>query len=291
VTLSGGQKARVALARAVYHCADITLIDDALSAVDAHVAEHLFEKAIVGELMEPKEIDGVRSKRGVVLVTNALQFLNHPKITKVVVLRDGCVAEQGSYAELAGKKDSVFSRFLAAINETGISSDALGSSEVPGSQEEPGNAQRRRSSIKPEETPLSKVTSKLMSEETRQTGHVGFETYSAWITAAGGMLVPVAIISIFTPGEAMSVSTKWWLTYWSSHGDERSQFSFLAIYALINVGTSLVGLCKMLIVALFGLKASRQLFEKMLRVVLHAPMSFFDTTPVGRLINRFSKGE
>ena len=78
---SGGQKARVALARAVYHNSDISLIDDALSAVDAHVAKHLFNQCILDEMLSSK--DGKR--RSVILVTNALQYLSHPRVNKIVV--------------------------------------------------------------------------------------------------------------------------------------------------------------------------------------------------------------
>lgn len=260
VTLSGDQKARVALARAVYHSADLTLIDDALSAVDAHVAEHLFEKAIVGELMKPKSSGGVSAtagaERSVILVTNAIQFLKHPMVTRIVVLKDGCVAEQGSYADLAGEENSVFSRILTAIAESGVSpGETLEQEgcEVPAD----GPEKRRRSSIRQEEETPVKGT-KLMTEETRKTGHVGLSVYLSWAKAAGGIFVPVAILAVFSLGEGMSVLTKWWLTYWSVHGDERSQTSFLAIYALINIATSVVGLGKMLIVAMFGLKASRR---------------------------------
>jgi ATP-binding cassette subfamily C (CFTR/MRP) protein 5 len=84
INLSGGQKARVALARAVYSDADLYLLDDPLAAVDAHVGQHLFERCILSLKGRGKCI---------VLVTNALQFL--PQCTKIVLLKDGRVAECG----------------------------------------------------------------------------------------------------------------------------------------------------------------------------------------------------
>jgi ATP-binding cassette subfamily C (CFTR/MRP) protein 1 len=123
ITLSGGQKARIALARAVYHQADITLIDDALSAVDAHVAETLFEQAIVKELMSKNSSE---DKRSVILVTNAIQYLNHERVDRIVVIEDGEIVEQGSYKELAGDSNSKFSRFLTVVEETGVSEDDMG---------------------------------------------------------------------------------------------------------------------------------------------------------------------
>jgi ATP-binding cassette, subfamily C (CFTR/MRP), member 1 len=93
ITLSGGQKARIALARAVYHAAAITLVDDALSAVDAHVAKTLFEEAISTELLRSR--NGEDGKRSVILVTNALQFLNHPRVDRIVVVQDGLYHRTG----------------------------------------------------------------------------------------------------------------------------------------------------------------------------------------------------
>jgi len=269
------------------------LIDDALSAVDAHVAEQLFEQAIIKELMTPKSAGGRSSGRCVILVTNAIQYLKHPFISKVVVLREGTVAELGSYADLAENKNSVISRFLAVISESRISGDALEAYEADAhvEHEQVEQMKRRRSSIVTEEAALGKSDSRLMTEETRKSGHVGLSVYLSWAKAAGGMVVPTIILGVFTLGEGMAVLCKWFLTYWSVHGDESNQVGFLGVYALINLATSVIELFRMLTVALFGLKASRRLFEDMLAVVLHAPMSFFDTTPVGRLVNRFSKGK
>jgi len=236
------------------------LIDDALSAVDAHVAEHLFEQALVGELMKPKSSPaGEPTKRGVILVTNALQFLKHPMVTRIVVLQHGSVAESGSYSDLSSKKNSVFSRYLAAISESGVSKDALGelSCDANLEQEQELAAQRRRSSIKKDV--VEERAGKLMTEETRKTGHVNLGVYLSWSKAAGGtILVPFVIIGLYAAGQVFSVLTKWFLTYWSSHGDEASQAYFLGIYAAINIGTSVFGLVQMLAVALLGLKASRR---------------------------------
>lgn len=258
VTLSGGQKARVALARAVYHGADITLIDDALSAVDAHVAEHLFEEAIVGELMKRKS----GTDRSVILVTNAIQYLKHNSVSKIVVIQDGRIVEEGTYRSLSSDKASVFSRFLAVISETSVSGhgspkpqsflDVITSPLKP--KQKPASSPVVKEGTKVEE----KVAKKLMVEETRQTGHVSLGVYVSWSRAAGGLWVPLAILLSFAVGESLNVLSNWWLTFWSSHGSAESQASFLATYALINLLVAIVGLGRMLLVSIFGLKASRK---------------------------------
>ena len=328
ITLSGGQKARVALARAVYHNADISLIDDALSAVDAHVAKHLFDMCIVDELLQTQ-------KRSVILVTNAIQFLNHERVTQIVVLNGGRIVEKGSYSELTSQKGSLFGKFVSVVNETGIGPGELNSTDVLTASPETLDeyievaakrisAKRRRSSEssvdveKEQEVAKAKGNSLLGSEETRSVGHVRLDVYLSYARAAGGVWVPLLITAMYALVECKSqlqskpiaashrltlcpmnyflfspvinVFLKWWLTYWSSHGDASNQFYFLSIYALVNLASVLASFLSFLCVVVFGLKASKKLFHELLDVILRAPMSFFDTTPLGRIVNRFSKG-
>lgn len=333
----------MALARAVYHNADVSLIDDALSAVDAHVAKHIFNQCIVDELL--KETDG--RKRSVILVTNALQFLKHPRVNKIVVLNDGRVAEQGSYLELASQPNSLFARFLTIIDETGIkqaagsdsaensvaSADAILESEgmevetgIERNQEEETTSPRRKSRLSetsaesPKRTPEDDTKrTMLMTEESRSVGHVKAAVYLAWSKAAGGYWVPAVLILMFGLVEGINVISKWWLTHWSSQAKPDGQSSFLAIYTWINLAFVVVVFFAMIFTTYLGLevcagstayfapfeihlvltlrvcfsnpniKASQNFFSQMLESTLRAPQSFFDTTPIGRIINRFSK--
>jgi ATP-binding cassette subfamily C (CFTR/MRP) protein 1 len=254
ITLSGGQKARVALARAVYHSADVTLVDDALCAVDAHVAKHLFDEVVTGELLQSSDDD---RKRSVILVTNAIQFLNNPRVDRIVVLGDGRVVEQGTYAALAGKSDSVFARFLSVLNETGIDGSMLEQNtaavatgvcvEIPDKQTTGDN-----------KVSALNAPAKLISVEARKTGHVGASIYYSWARAAGGIMVPITILISFALVEGVTVLSNWWITYWSSHGGSGSQTRFLAVYALINLSAAVTGLLRMLLIVIFGVRASRQ---------------------------------
>ncbi|KAL7559536.1 hypothetical protein ACA910_011927 [Epithemia clementina (nom. ined.)] len=400
LNLSGGQKARIALARAVYHQATITLLDDALSAVDAHVAHELFTQAIAGELLRSRPTPTTTTKAGpgqpnnnndrcVVLVTNALQHLRHEAVSRIVVLRQGRVVEQGTFAELSQNPHSLFAHFLQVMDDTGVSihaepcsatMDVVSSSGTPTSgetqrvsstgsghgdttnnnnvvdnedsqdvsllQQEVEQLLRRnsstRSSCRAEDTMIEEIqrrvsstrklketiyqlggqdndgkdddndkdkppsnqqkqpaaaAQKLMTQETRAIGTVSWSVYQAWIYAAGGWVAPVIILLGFTIAQAASVVSGWWLTYWSDHAnddddDENSghdQYYFLWIYAWINVAAIVVGFGRMLLTAFIFVRATRNLFERMLTVVVHAPMSFYDTTPVGRLVNRFSQ--
>lgn len=178
----------------------------------------------------------------------------HPKVSTVVVLQDGSVAERGSYSELARNRDSLFSRYLSVVEQTGVSAGIFIGLRMRSSEtkaDEPTGTHRGGVTV-----PAG--SKKLMTEESRMTGHVGLNVYLAWARAAGGMIVPVVIVVAFALGEAAQVASNWFLTYWSAHAGLESQNYFLGIYALINIGAAVVGLIRMLIISLFGLVASRR---------------------------------
>ena len=266
ITLSGGQKARVALARAVYHRADISLIDDALAAVDAHVAKHLFQQCIVEELLEGEE----QSKRSVVLATNALHHLQHPRVDIIYVIRDGRVVEQGTYASLSQNSDSEFSRFLNVIDKTGVDGSALPDMDLDGDGSDRDGEREsptKRISLTNEagqesETPnkQGQDASRLMKEEQSATGTVSGEVYISWARAAGGIWIPCIVIILFGAGEGIQVLSKWWLTYWPSHSDG-NQLYFLGIYALINLAAILAMFVRVLLLFICGIRASKSVSD------------------------------
>jgi ABC-type multidrug transport system fused ATPase/permease subunit len=233
--------------------------------------------------MEP--IPSTGKKRSVVLVTNSLQFLKHPKVSKIIVLQDGRVVEQGSFTELS-RQNTLFSRFLSVISE---SSSQLRNSSVKAESEANTLGGPSRDAKKKEL--LATGVAKTMTEETRLTGHVSLSVYWSWAKAAGGIVVPFIVFITFALGEGLQVLSNWFLTYWSGHAGATTQTHFLFIYAAINLCAASADTVRILAVIAFSLVASRELFAGMLASVLHAPMSFFDTTPIGRLVNRFSKGK
>jgi len=308
ITLSGGQKARVALARCLYANSQIVLLDDPLAAVDAHVGNHLFQQCIIEDM--------VQQGKTVVLVTNALQYLNHPLVNKVIVVRDGRVAEQGTFQDLMKVKNSLLSRFMDVLQETGISpteTEGCGKTGMIDNVLSSGNDDDTETKKTYDDTAAgASATVTTTTEETadkddsdaqktekgilmtnefqeRVVGHVGRDVYLAWGRAAGGVWVPFVILFAYAGVETVTVSTKWWLTYWSQHGTPENQLYYLGIYAIINLLAVFTAFLRLLLIMSCSLRASRRIFERLLKVVLQAPMAFFDTTPIGRIINRFSK--
>lgn len=136
---------------------------------------------------------------------------------------------------------------------------------------------------------------KLMTTEDREIGHVDWKVYQSWAQAAGGAsLIVFCMIIFFYGNEAVNIFGSYWLSYWSkqtanSSSSTPSPWWYLGIYIVINVFIILVNFVKELYVRLISLVASRELFTTLLHHILYAPMHFYDMTPLGRIINRFSK--
>jgi ATP-binding cassette subfamily C (CFTR/MRP) protein 1 len=212
--------------------------------------------------------------------------LNHRRVDRIVVINEGEIVEQGTYKELAGDSASAFSRFLAIVEETGVSEEDMEGLKGEAALGTPATSKRRTSSVT---EPEILKPQQLMTEEARAAGQVDWDVYKSWFKAAGGLYVPIVVFVVFAGDAGMSVLSNWWLTYWSDSNSGKSQNYFLLMYALINFGVALVSLIRSLFLAFVALTASRAMFNDMLATVMLAPMSFFDTTPVGRLVNRFSK--
>ena len=288
ITLSGGQKARVAMARAVYHSADICLLDDPLAAVDAHVGSYLFQKCIVDELLLNKSRSGGK-RRTVILSTNALQYLSSPMVDRIVVMKEGRVAEQGTFHELR-KGDTIFSKYLAVIAESGVSRATIESAEETESVDRHSirEAAHRLSTATeafisdaslqasvPQLAPPTELfdvnieaddnldkakDTALMTDELREReiGHVDRKLYFIWAQAAGGYWIPFVIVFAYAAAEGVTVLSKWWLTYWSHHAGPEGQYIFLSIYSLINLAAVVAQFIRVILTVVYGIRASRR---------------------------------
>ncbi|RHY38344.1 hypothetical protein DYB34_003537 [Aphanomyces astaci] len=277
INLSGGQRTRVALARAVYQDADIYLLDDVLAAVDAHVGATIFRECIRGFL----------GGKIVVMVTNNLQVL--PQCDSVLVLSQGRVVEHDSFAHLVQIPDGYLAGMVANFKESDAPESQTEDNE-PNDDEfgtTPGHALVR--------VPSSEVADKacsLMAGEDRSTGDVPWSVFAIWIQACGGPYVAGRVLAVFVLAQATNIAATLWLSYWSDQDqrlDVRSHRQGLFVFIGLNFAFALLIYLRVLGLYLAGLQASRALFSAMFTQVLRAPMHFFDTTPLGRIINRMSK--
>ncbi|XP_038107556.1 multidrug resistance-associated protein 1-like [Culex quinquefasciatus] len=308
INLSGGQKQRVALARAVYADAEIYLFDDPLSAVDAHVGKHIFEKVIGPQ--------GMLVGRSRLLVTHGISFLPH--VEEIFVIKDGEISESGSYQQLLDQKGA-FSEFLtqhiqeldeedeelAIIQETlqdeqsrhvvqrAMSTRSKGSNGSGGSMRKKKLSRQESRNSNKVETPAAQVKgATLIEKEESATGAVDFAVYIKYFKAIGWNL---AFWSIFFSiiNQASAIYGSVWLTNWSEDPEAATDPSvrdmYLGVYGGLGGVQSFALLIASITLALGCLKAANKMHNNLLESTMRMPMSFFDTTPQGRIMNRFSK--
>ncbi|KAG1785703.1 ABC transporter [Suillus plorans] len=254
ISLSGGQKQRINICRAIYCNTDIQIFDDPLSALDAHVGKAVFQNVL------KKNADKTR-----ILVTHALHFL--PEVDFIYTLVDGRIAERGTYAELMAN-DGAFSKFVFEF----------GSKEDSTKKEEKAVDGGKIEDIKIQKGSAGKA---MMQEEERNTGSIKWGVYREYVAAAHGpVLLPLLLLSVILM-QCSSIMSSYWLIYWEEE--------CTGIYAALGVSQALTMFMMGGVLAILTYYASQQLHGRSIQRVMYAPMSFFETTPLGRIMNRFTK--
>ncbi|KAL1826092.1 hypothetical protein ACET3Z_012870 [Daucus carota] len=306
INLSGGQKQRVQLARALYQDADIYLLDDPFSAVDAHTGSELFKEYIMTAL----------ATKTVVYVTHQVEFL--PAADLILVIKEGRIIQAGKYDELlqAGTDfDALVSAHHEAIEAMDIPNQSSEDSDdhhplegsillskkcesIGGNLESLGKEVQEvgsTSDLKPiKEKKKAKRSRKkqLVQEEERERGKISMKVYLSYMAAAyKGLLIPLIILAQ-TLFQVLQIASNWWMAWANpqTKGDQAkaSNMVLIVVYMALAFGSSWFIFVRAVLVATFGLAAAQKLFLKMLRNVFRAPMSFFDSTPAGRILNRVS---
>ncbi|XP_022093419.1 multidrug resistance-associated protein 4-like [Acanthaster planci] len=281
VTLSGGQRARVSLARALYSDADVYLLDDPLSAVDPAVGRHLFERCILHQMR-----DKVR-----ILVTHQLQFLD--KADKILILKQGSVAGYGTYQEL--QEEGV--DFAALLKKKSEDSDDTGDKEqvLEGRKRERNTSMRSSALFRPNqeqaETPVD------ITPEEMAVGTIEWMVYIRFFRAAAGFLFLLVWAIIVVGAEAALTFTDLWLATWAYEEEKDlaarnqnfqnaskydNQSHYVRIYAMLCGGSTLLLLVRSFLFFHLFVTASRALHNQMFASIIRAPMQFFDTNPVGK---------
>ncbi|XP_033468170.2 ATP-binding cassette sub-family C member 3 isoform X2 [Epinephelus lanceolatus] len=326
INLSGGQRQRVSLARALYSDADIYLLDDPLSAVDAHVAKHIFDNLIGPE--------GVLKGKTRILVTHGISFL--PQVDNIMVMVEGRVSEMGSYQELL-KQNGAFAEFLRnyaledIIEEEEATEDLIEDEELypddalsnhtdmvdnePVINEAKRNFIRQISIISADgENPRSRSVrrhgcsqrkhseqldkkkphemQKLIQSETTETGRVKTKVYLEYAKAVGPLL-SVLICLLYGCQSAAAIGANIWLSQWTndaSRNQTKENVNMrVGVYAALGIAQGILVMISSFTLAMGNIGAAKKLHHNLLTNKLHTPQSFFDTTPIGRVINRFSK--
>jgi ABC-type multidrug transport system fused ATPase/permease subunit len=328
ISLSGGQKARVTLARAVYARADVYLLDDCLSAVDQHVGRHLIDN-VLGP-------NGLLAGKTRILATNSIPVLMEADM--IALLRDGRIFEKGTYAQLMAMKGEIANLIKTSQNEdqgetesrasesivsdedttiygTSPADDEQRQDEAEAAQEDAtqlaplvtrnGTARKhsfhtlRRASTASFKGPRGKLLDEegggLKSKQTKEfseQGKVKWSVYGEYAKTSN--LAAVAIYLTHLLGaQTASIGGSVWLKEWAEtnkkyHANPHVG-KYIGVYFAFGVGSAALVVLQTLILWIFcSIEASRKLHERMAFAIFRSPMSFFETTPAGRILNRFS---
>ncbi|EAL64035.1 ABC transporter C family protein [Dictyostelium discoideum AX4] len=307
INLSGGQKQRVAIARAVYSDSDIYILDDILSAVDAHVGKHLFYNCIKGILKE----------KIVVLATNQLNYC--PYSTQTLILKTGGEVEQYDTFE------NIISTINSAYGNSSLFSELLKQyAHMAGDSDKDSDEIVDDEMIKSKENNNDLYDGKLTTIEEREEGSVSFKHYMYYVTAGGGFLFLIALLG-YCIDTSTSTFTNWWLSNWSSKhtstginnnnssssnsisssssyiidslsslninedGDIENAGEFLGVFIAIGVLTVLLIIVRTIVFFEYSIRATTEIHKRLFWSILRAPMWFFDTVPLGRILNRFTR--
>ncbi|KAL1948407.1 hypothetical protein VTO73DRAFT_12482 [Trametes versicolor] len=328
VSLSGGQKARVALARAVYARTKYVLLDDPLSAVDSHTARFLYEKLLRGPLL---------ANRTVVLVTHHVELVL-PGAHYLVRLLDGRIDTQGTVQDLraSGVLDDITQVEEIEAHKEEQAVEEAKVEEDPDAEIDAVVAGETEAATKSKKKPR-----KLIEEEHRETGGVKWNIYNTYLKASSYITWAI-LFSLIIMTQILGVGEKFWIKIWGEAYGEASgeplQFSYsyrdyaehqqvldnsfsalhhatmahnpsvpfnmsqikfppardhpyfyIGIFAAISLSSGMVNVLGSITQVTGALRASRILFDKLLRTVVRATMRWHDVTPQGRMLNRFSK--
>uniref|UniRef100_A0A3B3HI51 Cystic fibrosis transmembrane conductance regulator n=1 Tax=Oryzias latipes TaxID=8090 RepID=A0A3B3HI51_ORYLA len=294
-TLSGGQKARVNLARAVYQEADVYLLDDPLSAVDAEVGRHLFEKCICGVL----------KKKPRVLVTHQLQYLT--EADQILILKEGHMVAKGTYTELlqSGLDFASLLKKEEEEEEQQLLPKDFSIRERSLSQISALSQTSSVQSVKDGDQ-LPAETVQMVPEESRGQGTIGIKLYLKYLRAGANVAVLLFVILLNILAQVSYIMQDWWLAYWAAEQEKLNLKNssipngpnateeldlnlYLGVYAGLTASTIIFGFMRNLLLFNVLVRCAQALHNRMFNSILKTPVRFFDINPIGRVLNRFSK--
>lgn len=266
ITVSGGQKQRLNIARAIYFNSDIVLMDDPLSAVDAHVGRHIFDHAICGLLKDKCRV----------LATHQLHVLN--RCDRIIWLQEGCIATIDTFSNLMQYNEDFRKMMATTAQEEQVEDEAEVNEDRVEDVKKDANKRK-----------AAKKGAALMQQEERAVKSVSWGVYDSYIRASGTILNAPFVVFLLILSQGANIATSLWLSWWTSNKFGYPRGTYIGVYAALGVVQALLMFAFSVALSILGTTSSRVMLQRAMTRVLRAPMRFFDTTPLGRITNRFSK--
>ncbi|XP_064934555.1 putative ABC transporter C family member 15 isoform X2 [Musa acuminata AAA Group] len=275
MNLSGGQKQRIQLARAIYNNSDIYLLDDPFSAVDAHTGTHLFKECLMNLL----------SCKTVIYCTHQLEFLHAADL--ILVMRDGKVVQSGKYEELMEDASGELAQQMAAYDQSLCQVNPSKEKDLSMSTRHRMKQKDLRELEHYDRIGISELSERSCEEE-RESGQVKWHVYRTFVTSAyKGALVPVLLLCqvLF---QGLQMSSNYWIAWATEKEDRVSRENLIGVFILLSASSSVFVLGRAVLLTTIAIKTAQKLFLGMVTSITRAPMSFFDSTPSSRILNRSS---
>ncbi|KAI8569721.1 hypothetical protein RHMOL_Rhmol02G0299200 [Rhododendron molle] len=269
VNLSGGQKQRIQLARALYQDADIYLLDDPFSAVDAYTATSLFNEYVMGAL----------ERKTVLLVTHQVDFL--PAFDSILLLSEGKIVEAATYDQMLAFSQ----QFQNLVNAHKVTSASELQSEY--GFQKPKSPKEEIQKIYTGQHQRESLGDQLIKEEERETGYTGLKPYIQYLNQSKGFLylsLSVIFHCVYIIGQFVQ---SLWLAA-NLQDSSVSRLELIIVYSVIGCGISIFFVLRSYFVVMLGTKTSESIFSKLMTSLFRAPISFHDSTPLGRILSRVS---
>ncbi|KAL0068688.1 hypothetical protein AAF712_004404 [Marasmius tenuissimus] len=266
VTLSGGQKARVTLARAIYSKASIILLDDVLAALDVHTAKWIVDKCLKGDLVKG---------RTVILVTHNVALVR-PIAGFVATVKEGIITSQGNIEDALS---------YATVLKENLLNNEHREEDVVMDTGEPSQAAAIRS---------TKLTGKLIAPEETQVGHVTIAAVKSYFSAMGSSVLIGFVLGACLVAELIDATQTWFLGYWASQYADRNTDEvpvpwYLMIYSSFFVANVVIHAVGIIALIVGAIHASKLMHQRLLQSVLGTTLRWIDITPISRLITRFTQ--
>ncbi|CAG2105078.1 unnamed protein product [Medioppia subpectinata] len=269
VSLSGGQKARISLARALYHSADIYLLDDPLSAVDTHVAKHLFQKCCVEYLKDKTRV----------LVTHQIQFLRDAH--QILVLNDGECVAIGSYNEL--KKRGI--DLMAYQRQTDGTNDRRDIKRRTSFTPSMVSSLSEGSEVTDVREPIE-VDEQEVKAELKMIGSVESTVYMDYIKAGAGPLLIALTVLFIIISQVLYQGSDYWLSLWTNQMSqtpkEVDQTFNIIIYTSLISGLFVSALLSTICFYIMCMRSSVNLYNRIFCALLRSPIHLFESSPIAR---------
>ncbi|KAM4018779.1 ATP-binding cassette sub-family C member 8 [Anomaloglossus baeobatrachus] len=297
INLSGGQRQRITVARALYQQTSVVFLDDPFSALDIHLSDHLMQDGILKMLRD--------NKTTTVLVTHKLQYLPHADW--IIAMKDGTIQREGTLKDIQKSDPELYEHWKTLMNRQ----DQELEKEIT-ERKAPAEKKNMKTPVYTQEALLgddeedeeeisdSDDDDDNLSSVLHQRAKMPWRACGKYLSSAGILLLPILVFSQLFK-HSLLVAIDLWLAKWTSDAISNASSAgcigqscifdhspYSMVFSVLSCLAIIMCLATSIAVEWTGLRVAKKLHNSLLNAIILAPMRFFETTPLGSILNRFS---